>query len=84
MMVWFSLVPLNLNKWPTCLGKPKSVHFLILAQILCSISPIIEKICHKKEKKKQASIKNAKQREKNKPTIIMHAGEITDLPEVLF
>ena len=38
----------------------------------------------KREKKKDASRKYAKQREKNKPTIIMHAGEITDLPEVLF
>ena len=31
--------PTNLNKWPTRRAKPKTVHFLILAQILCTSSP---------------------------------------------
>ena len=46
----------------------------------------IDKICKKREKKKQASIKYAKNKRRTSPpsSIIMHAGEITDLSEVLF
>ena len=52
--VFFFLKPTNLNKWLTCRAKPKTVHFLILLQILCTgVHGKIAEALRKYAKKKQ-------------------------------